>query len=718
MPRRPQPLRIAIDTGGTFTDCVWRDPESSQLRMLKIFSTPADPSQAIAEAIRQVGHDGEFVLLHGTTVGTNTLLERKGARTALITALGFEDAIEIGRQARAKLYDFFFDRIEPLVPKELRFGIDERTASDGKNLTFPTKDDLIALAAHVAAQKPQSIAISLLFSFANPKNELAIAEVLKSLGVPLSVSHQILPEFREYERTSTVVINAYLQPVMQRYLENLEKVLAAGPQQLKPHLSRTAYGTAEAVPFPNHSTRSAQIEKTTPPPSEANHVSRIFVMQSSGGITPLATAAREPVRTVLSGPAGGVVGAAAAARASGFERVIAFDMGGTSTDVSLVDGAVATANDGQIAGLPIGVPMLDIHTVGAGGGSLARFDAGGMLRVGPESAGADPGPICYGRGTRPTVTDANLLLGRLQPTNFLGGSFTLDLDRTRRITAEWLKRHGVTLSLEKFAAGVIRVVNATMEKAIRVVSIERGHDPRQFALVAFGGAGGLHACALAEALSIPRVIIPALPGGLSALGILASDVVKDYSRTVLWRVAGKIPATKLNQEFEALQKQAAKDFRSEAWPGKILYHRSVDIRYRSQGYELNIPSTHDLLSDFQHEHQRRYGYTYPSREVELVTLRLRAIAKSPSRESATADGEAAALGRPSRAQLGRPSTAKAPVLFDGKKQKTKIYSRDSLIAGKKYPGPGIVTEYSATTVIPPGSRFQLDPAANLIVTIP
>jgi N-methylhydantoinase A len=250
-------------------------------------------------------------------------------------------------------------------------------------------------------------------------------------------------------------------------------------------------------------------------------------MQSSGGITALSTAAREPVRTVLSGPAGGVVGAAATARASGFTKIIAFDMGGTSTDVSLVEGEIKTATDAHIAGLPISVPMLDIHTVGAGGGSLARFDAAGVLHVGPESAGADPGPICYGRGTLPTVTDANLILGRLQPTKFLGGDFILDLDRTRRITQEWLKHQHSSLTLEKFAAGVIRVINATMEKAIRVVSIERGRDPRHFALVAFGGAGALHACALAEALSIPQIIVPAFPGALSALGILASNVVKD-----------------------------------------------------------------------------------------------------------------------------------------------------------------------------------------------
>jgi N-methylhydantoinase A len=420
---------------------------------------------------------------------------------------------------------------------------------------------------------------------------------------------------------------------------------------------------------------------------------------------------------VLSGPAGGVVGAAATARASGFDRIIAFDMGGTSTDVSLVEGTITTATDAQVVGLPISVPMLDIHTVGAGGGSLARFDAAGVLRVGPESAGADPGPICYGRGTQPTVTDANLLLGRLQPTRFLGGDFNLDLDRTRALTKEWLKKEWLKtnsspLTLEKFAAGMIRVVNAIMEKAIRVVSIERGRDPRQFALVAFGGAGGLHACALAEALSIPRVIVPALPGALSAVGILASDVVKDYSRTVLWRVSGKVPTQELDHEFSALEKSAAKDFREEAWQGRPQYSRSIDIRYRGQGYELNIPFTKTLLRDFEQEHKRRYGYIHPNRETELVTLRLRAILKSK-----TTHVGADAFVRPGRAKLGRLSRLKAPVLFENKKLETRIYSRDDLKRDKKYSGPAIVTEYSATTIIPPGKRFHLDPAGNMVISI-
>jgi N-methylhydantoinase A len=677
MPRSPrtQPLHIAIDTGGTFTDCVWID--RGRVQMLKVFSTPSDPSQAIVEALikvtEKIGPANPIVLMHGTTVGTNTLLQRKGARVALVTTSGFEDAIEIGRQARPKLYDFFFDRVEPLVPADLRCGVDERTTCYGEVLHEPSPHDLQSLTKRLHEKHPEAIAISLLFSFANPKNEIEVALALKELVLPLSVSHQIFPEFREYERTSTVVVNAYLQPVMQHYLENLDRRSGA----------------------------------------------RIFVMQSSGGITALRSASREPVRTVLSGPAGGVVGAAAMARRSGFERIISFDMGGTSTDVALVDGEPRASNQAEIAGFPIGVPMLDIHTVGAGGGSIARFDAGGALRVGPESAGADPGPICYGRGTEPTVTDANLLLGRLQPQCFLGGDFTLDLERTRSLVAEWLKRNGSKLTPEQFAAGIIRVVNATMEKAIRVVSVERGYDPREFALVAFGGAGGLHACELAGALSIPRVIVPELPGALSAFGILVSDVVKDYSRTVLWQVGEKLPIKRLEHEFAALRRRTETDFRDERWKGAIHHQRSVDVRYRGQGYELNVPYTRHVLRDFCSEHQRRYGYHYPAREVELVTLRLRATIKSQHSAAVNATGHVGtgALARPGRAKAGKAFPEHAAVLFSGKKLAAAILSRDSLPIGKKYSGPAVVTEYSATTVIPRGVRFHKDQAGNLIIEI-
>jgi N-methylhydantoinase A len=695
---RPQPPRIAIDTGGTFTDCVWVD--RGHIRMLKVFSTPDDPSRAIVEALGKIGCFGSLTLLHGTTVGTNTLLQRKGARVALISTGGFEDVIEIGRQARPKLYDFFFDRIEPLVSADLRFGVGERTSSDGEILREPSPRDLLELKSRVLEKRPEAIAISLLFSFANPKNENLVAAALSDLGLPLSVSHQILPEFREYERTSTVVVNAYLQPVMQRYLESLEaraqawSEISKGPQ---PGSSERLGDMAEAMP----SRRTAG--------SQRRAKARIFVMQSSGGITALRSAVREPVRTVLSGPAGGVVGAAAMARRSGCKRIISFDMGGTSTDVALVDGEARGSSQTEIAGLPVGVPMLDIHTVGAGGGSIARFDPAGALRVGPESAGADPGPICYGRGNQPTVTDANLILGRLQAHRFLGGDFTLDLERTRWIVSAWLKKQRCKLSLEQFAAGVIRVVNATMEKAIRVVSIERGYDPREFALVAFGGAGGLHACELAAALSIPRVLVPARPGALSAFGILVSDVVKDYSRTLLWRTHNELPLTRLNAEFNKLRRKAGQDFLTEDWKGAIQYRLSVDVRYRGQGYELNIPYTDRLIIAFRREHDRRYGYSYPAREIELVTLRLRAIMKSPQSN----------LGRAgaARGDRGNLDPVRTSVFFENEKIASAIYDRESLQPGKKYSGAAVVTEYSATTIVPPRAKFWLDRNRNLFIQL-
>jgi len=665
---RTKPLRIAIDTGGTFTDCVW--VERGRIRMLKVFSTPDDPSRAIAEALEKIGIGDSLILLHGTTVGTNTLLQRKGARVAFVTTAGFEDVIEIGRQARPKLYDFFFDRVEPLVAADLRFGVDERVSSNGEVLREPSPADLRYLKNKVLAKKPEAIAISLLFAFANPKNEASVVSGLRDLGVPLSISHEILPEFREYERASTVVVNAYLQPVMQRYLESLEA-------RVRARSGMRRVGSA-----------------------------RIFVMQSSGGITALSSAVREPVRTVLSGPAGGVVGALTMARRSGCERIISFDMGGTSTDVALVDRELRGGNQAEIAGLPVGVPMLDIHTVGAGGGSIARFDAAGALRVGPESAGADPGPICYGRGTQPTVTDANLILGRLQPHRFLGGDFTLDLERTRRVISAWLKQQRSKLSLEQFAAGVIRVVNATMEKAIRVVSIERGYDPREFVLLAFGGAGGLHACELAAALHIPRVIVPERPGALSAFGILVSDVVKDYSRTVLWQTLDELPLKRLNGEFGNLRHKAEQEFRTEGWEGSIRCLLSVDVRYRGQGYELNVPYTGRLIAAFRGEHERHYGCTYPAREIELVTLRLRAIVKSPQ----------SSLSRSRVRPVQRGGEREwSLVFFAGNKLRTATYDRDSLQPGRKYSGPAVVTEYSATTFVPPVAQFWLDRTGNIIV---
>lgn len=658
-----RPLRIAIDSGGTFTDCVWLT--DSTLHVLKVFSTPADPSQAIAEALAKIAPPGKHVtVLHGTTVGTNTLLQRKGARVAFVTTAGFEDSIEIGRQNRPKLYDFFFEKDPPLVEPEMRFGVEERTSAEGKVLIAPDRSRLEELASQIAARRPQAVALSLLFSFANPANERAAAEAIQPLGVPLSISHKILPEFREYERASTVLVNAYLQPVMEKYLRQLE----------------------------------SRAGKRNP--------SRIFVMQSSGGITALETGAEQPVRTVLSGPAGGVVGASAVARRSNLERIITFDMGGTSTDVALIDGRPATTNEAEVAGLPVRVPVLDIHTVGAGGGSLARFDLGGALRVGPESAGADPGPICYGRGERPTVTDANLLLGHLPADQFLGGTFQLDLVRTRRTVEQWLKQNGSRLSVPEFAEGVIRVVNANMEKAIRAVSIERGHDPRRFALVAFGGAGAMHACDLAQSLRIPRVLVPAYPGTLSALGILISDVVKDHSRTVLLR-GHKLPGKRAAAIYAELRRDIAAELKNEGWQGRAIYEPSADLRYHGQGYEINLAYGPDLLQRFHIEHKRRYGYSSAEREVEIVTLRLRGRVASPER--------LATMKVVHEAENLKISSAR--MVFGGKLVSAQILPRAVLKPGRRYKGPAIITEYSATTVVPPGLIFQADKAANLLVEV-
>ena len=655
------PVRVSVDTGGTFTDCVWI--EGGRLRMLKVFSTPDDPSWAIAEAVKKIAGKNTSVLLHGTTVGTNAVLERKGARVAFVTTEGFEDAIEIGRQARPRLYDFFFERTPPLVGSEMRFGTAERTRGDGSIERTPNGDDLASLAERVAKLRPEAVAVSLLFSFANPANELAVAEALTALKVPLSLSHQILPEFREYERASTVVMNAYLQPVLEKYLENLRK----------------------------------RISNST-----------VFVMQSSGGFASLAASALEPVRTVLSGPAGGVVGATAVGKRLGKPELITFDMGGTSTDVALVSGEPRPSNEGEIAGLPVRVPMLDIHTVGAGGGSIARFDAGGALRVGPDSAGAVPGPICYGRGEEPTVTDANLLLGRLRPEDFLGGGFRLDLDRTREIVQQWLVKQASAearkMSVEQFADGVLRVVNANMEKAVRVVSIERGYDPRSFSLLAFGGAGPLHGAALADALSIPEVIVPAMPGALSAYGILVSDVVRDFSRTVLLSsVAGPGHFDDLERVFEQLEKNAVSGFTDEGWQEKPRFKRSVDVRYRGQGYELNVPFSSRLLKEFHAEHEKRYGYSHPERKVEFVTVRLRATIPSKLKAKGVA------------LSYKKAKPEYQPVWFGGRKLKTAILQRVTL-SRKTVQGPAIIAEYSATTVVPPNWCVRVAKSGDLILS--
>ena len=677
-------MRLAIDTGGTFTDCVYL--RNGRLDILKVFSTPANPARAIAKAVESVSERlsepaAGVELLHGTTVGTNALLERRGGRIALVTTAGFEDVLAIGRQARPQLYDFFVTRPPALVPRALRLGVRERIGPRGEILLSLRAGELGKLRARLRRLRPRAVAVSLLFSFANPVHEKQIARALRSLGVPVCVSHEILPEFREYERTATVAVNAYLVPLMSRYLEDVERVVVARAGQP----GRSAQG-------------------------------KVSVMQSSGGAISARAASSQPVRTLLSGPAGGVVGAQSVATRAGFDRVISFDMGGTSTDVALLAGELATTNENSVAGVPVAVPMLDIHTVGAGGGSLAWFDRGGALRVGPQSAGADPGPICYGRGTEPTVTDAHLVLGRIDPERFLGGpdvsGWRLDAGRARRYMQKFLRGAQGLRSLEVLAAGIVAVANATMERAIRVISVERGHDPREFALVAFGGAGGLHACEMAAALGIPRVLVPKFPGALSALGILGSDVLKDYSRTVLLpvdaRALGAL-AARLEREFRALEKAARSELRREGFaaPRQRLL-RQLDLRYHGQAYELTLPFSRDFVRAFHRAHRQRYGYADPARPLEVVTVRLRAVGvleKPRFVRHALAGGTP-----PSAARLQR-----ALVFFAGRRLATDFYLREQLRPGNRFAGPAVIAEYSATTVLPPGWRARLDGYENLVL---
>jgi len=615
---------------------------SDGLRVLKLPSTPADPGAAILAATRQIAGDEAVDVRHGTTVGTNALLERKGARVAFVTTAGFEDTLAIGRQARPKLYDLFVRKTEPLAPAELRFGVRERVASDGSVLERVSDEELKRLCAEVAAARPEAIAVSLLFAFANPENEQAICRALEGLGVPVSASHKILPEFREYERASTVVINAYLAPKMQQYLTGLD----------------------------------AQIP--------------LSVMQSSGGIVAARLAAEEPVRTILSGPAGGVVGAMHVAVQAGFSKALAFDMGGTSTDVALIDSerGLETTTEAQVEGMPVAVPVLRIHTVGAGGGSLASFDGGGALKVGPQSAGAVPGPACYGSGDRPTVTDANLMLGRLDPECFLGGAMQLDVARA----CEALERHKGTLAtVEKFAEGIVAVANSHMAQALRKISVEQGCDPRDFTLVSFGGAGPLHACDLALALQMPRVLVPNFPGALSAYGILLSDLTRDFSRTVMLRPGD--PA--LLRHFEELEAER-RDEVVERW---------LDLRYRGQGYELRVPYLDDYVSEFHRLHQQHYGYADARREVEVVNIRMRLMVRT---EKPSLPKFTARQGKPTAVKMSR-------IYCGGEWRDGQVYARETLRAGDCFDGPAVVTEYSATTYLPPFARARVDEWLNLIV---
>jgi N-methylhydantoinase A len=668
-------VRVGVDTGGTFTDFVFQ--AGARVRLFKIASTPSDPSQAMTEGLRRIAAltgarllDMEVV--HGTTVGTNALLQRRGARTALVTTGGFEDVLAIGRQARPALYDLNAVKPEPLVPCQWRYGVRERVNSSGEILLALDNAELDALVRKLKEQQIESVAVCLLFSFANPSHERRVANALKELQIPLSVSHKILPEYREYERTSTVTINAYLQPLMGTYLKRLRA-----------------------------------------------HAPQLRVMQSSGGSISARVAGDEPVRTILSGPAGGVVGAMRAAGAIGVWNIITFDMGGTSTDVALCERqGLRMTNEATIAGLPVAVAVMDIHTVGAGGGSIARVDEGGSLRVGPESAGAIPGPACYGRSLLPTVTDANLVAGRFGGAGLLGGEFELDEKRAGealgQLAREMSKAAGRVVNIREAALGVISVVNANMERALRVISVERGYDPRDFSLLPFGGAGGLHAVELARALRIPRIIAPTSAGALSALGALHSDVVKDWSRTVMLEALEKNrPA--LEKAFREMERAAREALKHEGFNEKEQRHqRMVAVRYRGQSFELEIEwkKARDIALEFHRAHRARYGYAQEANPVEIVSARLRSsglVKKIRTTRAGSSTGERGGTGK--RARPG----AYTLVQFNEGEARTAVYRRDELRANDALISPCIVTEYSATTLILPGARAILDQYGNLLI---
>jgi len=669
--KRVRKVRVGVDTGGTFTDFVFE--AKGRLEIFKLASTPSDPSRAIAAGLQTIAEITGAALknlevVHGTTVGTNALLERRGARTALVTTRGFEDVVVIGRQARPELYNLDVVKPPPLVPDNLRCGLGGRVTASGEIIEELDETALSALLDRLRKAKVESVAICLLFSFVNPKFEKRIAEALSVLDIPLSVSHQILPEYREFERTSTVIINAYLQPLMGTYLQRL----AANTRSLR-------------------------------------------VMQSSGGSISALVAAREPVRTILSGPAGGVVGALRAARAAGFEKIITFDMGGTSTDVALCgrDGLRMT-NEASVAGLPVAVPVMDIHTVGAGGGSIARVDDGGSLRVGPESAGADPGPACYGRSLLPTVTDAHVVLGHFGGGGLLGGDFALDEARSQKAMAQLAndmsKVAGRQITAIEAAQGVLVVANTNMERALRRISVERGFDSREFALLPFGGAGGLHAIELARALRIPQIIVPNSAGALSAIGVLTADVVKDQSRTTMLEVSAGVEK-KLDQTFKEMERTAAVALRREGFPpAKQRHERSLALRYKGQSFELEIKRTSgNIAVEFHRAHQERYGYAQESNTVEVVSARVRSsgvVEKLSERR----------LTKSASKTFSRPSKTVSAHL-DGKKLKTLVFNRVDLPPGARLRTPCIVTEYSSTTLIPAGTRAEVDSYGNLIIQV-
>ena len=635
-------MHVSTDIGGTFTDFVVL--EDGELKSFKVPSTPQNPSMAVLQGFER---GKPSMLSHGTTVATNAVLERKGARCALITTKGFSDMLTIARQKRPSLYDFTKVRPEPYVPKELCFGVDERIGSKGEILIKLQLQEVESLKKKLQENQVEALAVSLLFSFLKPEHERQIAEALKEW--PLSLSSEVLPEFREYERTSTTVLDAYVKPIVSKYISDMEH----------------AFG------------------------------GRFHIMQSNGGVTTSNTAKKRPINILLSGPAGGVAATRYLGEILGIDNLISFDMGGTSADISLVlDSQPVWTSEGEINGLPITVSMLDITTIGAGGGSIVWLDEGGALRVGPKSAGAKPGPICYCKGGREiTVTDCNLLVGYLGEEGLLGGEMPLKIEPPKEKVEELSRELG--MGLEDVVLGVLKVVNSNMIRAIRLTLAKRGLDPRDFTLVAYGGAGPMHACALAKELSVKNVLIPFMPGAFSAYGILVSDIRLGYSKSLLEPLEG---ADKdIEETLEELKKKAIADLDRQGILEKdTVFLPSLDLRYKGQSYEINLELQQNSADAFHKKHGQLYGYAMPSEPLELVNVRLFAVHKRKKPLPKVREKDTTKI------------KGERHVLFDKGKCMANVYFRDELCPGFEGLGPAIVEEKTSTTVIPPGVSFTVD----------
>ena len=666
--------RVAMDIGGTFTDFVVYDgTNGGAVSSGKVLTTPANPADGVLEGLRQFVDQpaGLEFLVHGTTVGLNAFLERKGTRPLLVMTAGLRDAYSIARHDRKELYALRYHKPERLVPRRDVVEVVERLRWDGSVDVPLDRASVDSMIERVRTDRVEAVAICLVHSYVNPAHELELRELLLAELPELSItlSHEIAREWREYERASTAVLNAYIAPRVERYLGTLERELA---------------GLSISSP--------------------------LHVMQSNGGITTARSAREEPIQTLLSGPVGGTMGGAALARSTGRRNLLCIDMGGTSFDLSLVvDGEPTVSTETELEGLPVLMPLVDIHTIGAGGGSLAWLEAGG-LRVGPQSAGADPGPACYGRGgTEPTVTDANLFLGRLDPSYFLGGRMTLDHAAAEQALSTVASEIGLTTT--ELAEGMLAIVNARMADAMRTITVRQGIDPREYALVAFGGAGPMHAVWLAEELEIGEVIVPWSPGTFSAWGMLQTDLRHDVVRS-FYRPLAELDDSEVAGGYRALRDEAdALLEREDVAPGNRYFQRSADMRYVGQEYTVNVSvaeesSLQEIDGSFHEAHRVRYGHSTPGAPVEFVNLRIAAMGRIGT--TVTAQG---ASGDGSDPMLGRRS-----VVFGGVEHDTSVLLRDRMAPGHTYNGPVVIEEDSSTTVVPPGHRARIDEHGNMLIT--